>query len=178
MVPTLTIFVLSTLSLYLVWTVLRPTLPHINSLQDWENKKHEVDPAVFQALLDGSEEEYLRRSLPSPHFRSFQRERMALALRSLDLVAENAAMLMKLGQLAKGNANIEVANEADELIRAALWLRVNLSLAQPCVWLKWLFPGWSISLPAIAMPYEELLTYLNRVRQQPQWNLETAVVAG
>jgi hypothetical protein len=178
MVSTLTIFVLSSLSLYLVWTILRPTLPHINGLQDWENHKHDVDPAVFQALLDRTEEEYLRQSLSSQQFRSFQRKRMVLALRSLDLVADNSAMLMKLGQLAKGNADAEVANEAEELIRAALWLRVNLSLAQPCVWMKWLFPGWSVSLPAIAMPYEELLTYLNRVRQQPQWNLDTAVMAG
>jgi hypothetical protein len=113
MVSTLTIFVLSSLSLYLVWTILRPTLPHINSLQDWENHKHDVDPAVFQALLDRTEEEYLRQSLSSQQFRSFQRKRMALALRSLDLVADNSAMLMKLGQLAKGNANAEVANEAE-----------------------------------------------------------------
>jgi hypothetical protein len=87
-------------------------------------------------------------------------------------------MLMKLGQLAKMEGNPELAREAEELIHGALRLRVNLSLVQPCLWLKWLFPGWSLSLPAVEMPYEELLTYLSRIRQQRQWSLNQALMAG
>ena len=87
-------------------------------------------------------------------------------------------MLMKLGQLAKTEGNPGLAREAEELIHGALRLRVNLSLVQPCLWLKWLFPGWTLSLPAVEMPYEELLTYLSRIRQQRQWSLKQALMAG
>jgi len=93
-------------------------------------------------------------------------------------VGKNAAMLMKLGQLARTEGNPSLAREAEELIHGALRLRVNLSLVQPCLWLKWLFPGWTISLPAVEMPYEELLTYLSRMRQQRQWSLNQALMAG
>jgi hypothetical protein len=168
----------SGLSLFLVWEVLRPWLPAITSLEDWEAKRHNVHPEVFRILLDPSEEKYLQRALPPREFRVFQRKRLALALLTLDLVGRNAAMLMKLGQLAKMEGNPELAREAEELIHGALRLRVNLSLVQPCLWLKWLFPGWSLSLPTVEMPYEELLAYLSRIRQQRQWRLNQALMAG
>ncbi len=178
MVSTLAILFASGLSLFLVWAVLRPGLPAITSLEDWEAKRHNVDPEVFRILLDPSEEKYLQRALPPREFRVFQRKRLALALLTLDLVGRNAAMLMKLGQLARMEGNPKLAREAEELIHGALRLRVNLSLVQPCLWLKWLFPGWTLSLPAVEMPYEELLTYLSRIRQQRQWRLKQALMAG
>jgi hypothetical protein len=85
---------------------------------------------------------------------------------------------MKLGQLAKADANPSLAKEAEALIYGALSLRVNLSLVQPCLWLKWLFPGWTLSLPTVEIPYEELLRYLSRIRQQRQWELKQALIAG
>ena len=85
-----------------------------------------------------------------------------------------AGMLMKLGQLAKSEANPALTKEAEDLIYGALRLRVNLLLVQPCLWLKWMFPGWTGTFPAIEMPYEELLAYLNRIRQQRQLELKMA----
>ena len=50
MVSTITILFASVLSLYLVWTVVRPGLPQIKSLEDWESKNHAVDPEMFRTL--------------------------------------------------------------------------------------------------------------------------------
>ncbi len=178
MVSTLIILFASGLCLLLVWAVLHPGLPQIRSLDDWEGNKHEVDLDAFRLLLDPVEERYLRTSLPPPEFRAFQRRRLKLALGSLVLVGKNAVMLIKLGQLAKAGANPRLAQEAEELIRGALRLRVNLLLVQPCLWLKWIFPGWAMSAPAFVLPYEELLSYLNRIRQQRQWDLDRVLMAG
>ena len=178
MVSTITILLASVLSLYLVWTIFRPGLPQIKSLEDWEAKNHAVDPELFRVLLDPAEESYLRQSLPPHEFRLFQRKRISLALRWLNLVGENAAMLMKLGQLAKVGANPRLAKEAEDLIYAALRLRMNMALAEPCLWLKWLFPGWTFSLPTTEIPYGEVLGYLSRIREQRQWDLEQAMMAG
>ena len=101
MVSTLIILLVSALILWVAWVAARPGLLQIHSLDDWDAKKHEVDLDAFRLLLDPQEEQYLRKSLPTAEFRLFQRRRLALALRSLDLVGKNAAMLMKLGQLAK-----------------------------------------------------------------------------
>jgi len=178
MVSTLTILFASGLCLLLVWVVLRPGLPQIRSLDDWDAKRHEVDLDAFRLLLDPAEEDYLRASLPPRAFRAFQRRRLKLALGSLDLVGKNAVMLMKLGQLAKAGANPRLAQEAEELIHGTLRLRVNLLLVQPCLWLKWFFPGWRLSIPAFALPYEELLSYLNRIRQQQRWDLDRVLMTG
>jgi hypothetical protein len=178
MVSTITILLVSVVSLYLVWTIFRPGLPPIKSLADWEANNYAVDPELFRVLLDPAEERYLRQALPSHEFRIFQRKRTALALRWLDLVGKNAAMLLRLGQLAKTGVNPQLAREAEDLVSSALRLRVNLMFARPCLWLKWLFPGWALSLPAVEIPYEELLTYLNRIRQQRQWDPEQALMTG
>ena len=168
MVSTLTILFVSVLSLFLVWKVLRPGFPQVKNLEDWEATKHEVDPEVFRLLLDPAEERYLRRSFPPHEFRALQRRRTALALHATRLVGDNAAMLIKLGQLAKSEANPALTKEAEDLIYGALRLRVNLLLVEPYLWLKWCFPGWKGTFPAIEMPYEELLSYLNRIRQHRQ----------
>jgi hypothetical protein len=177
MVSTLTILVASGLCLWLVWVGLRPGLAEIRSMDEWEAKKHEVELAAFRLLLDPAEEKYLRASLPLPQFRAFQRRRLRLALDSLQLIGKNAVMLMKLGQLAKAAADPKLTQEADELIRGALRLRVNLFLVQPYLRLKWLFPGWTVSVPEFALPYEELLGYLNRVRQDRQWGTDRVLLA-
>jgi hypothetical protein len=178
MVSTLIILLVSVLVLWVAWVAARPDLLQIRSLDDWDAKKHEVDLDAFRLLLDPQEEQYLRRSLPSAEFRAFQRRRLALALHSLDLVGKNAAMLLKLGQLAKSGANPQLAREAEELVRGALRLRVNLLFVQPYLGLKWLFPGWAVRVPALTLPYEELLSYLNRLRQQRQWEIERVLIAG
>src|SRR5260370_38393160 len=98
MVSTITILLASVLSLYLVWTILRPGIPSIASLADWETKNHAVNPELFRVLLDPAEERYLRQSLPSREFQLFQRKRIGLALRRLDLVEHNDSYLWNSGQ--------------------------------------------------------------------------------
>jgi hypothetical protein len=172
MVSTLIILIGAVLSLFLVWEILRSGMPEIRSLDDWERKKHEVDVVALRILLEPSEERFLRESLSPVHFRRLQRARCRVTLRILQLVEDNAAMLIKLGHLARVGANPALAKEADELISRALRLRVNLLLVQAYLWLKWFFPGWMLSVPALEMPYEELLGYLGQIRQQRQWDVQ------
>src|SRR5216683_7671137 len=116
MVSTLIIVIAAVLSLFLVWEILRSGMPEIRSLNDWERKKHEVDLAALRILLEPSEGKFLHESLSRVQFRRFQRARCRLALRILELVEDNAAMLIKLGHLARVGANPALAEEADELI--------------------------------------------------------------
>jgi hypothetical protein len=147
-------------------------MPEIRSLDDWERKKHEVDLVALKILLEPSEERFLRESLSPVQFRRFQRARCRLALHILELVENNAAMLIKLGHLARVGATPALAKEADELISRALRLLVSLLFVQAYLWLKWLFPGWMLSVPALEMPYDELLDYLSQIQQQRQWDVQ------
>jgi hypothetical protein len=166
MVSAIIILLLSGCLLLLVWNVVRTSMPEIRRLEDWEANRYDVDIAMFLMLVDCAEERHLRRLLSLPRFRVFQRKRLRLAWRTLQLVEKNTAMLMKVGQLAKTGADPVVVRQAEELIASALRLRVNLLLIESYLFLKWLFPGWNVPIPACEVRYRQLLSFLLRVRQQ------------
>jgi|ERR1043165_1451464 len=169
MVPTLLILAVSASALALAWSLLlQNSRPRIFSVRDWEEKRHPIDVRVFRCLVDPNEEHYLELTLPREQFKAFQRRRTHLALRMLKLAKENAEMLTRLGALAKSKDDPALGREADQLIAAAMQLRFNLLLAKYCLWVKWIFPGWALSLPAIETYYQHLLESLLRV-QQHSW---------
>ena len=86
-------------------------------------------------------------------------------------------MLMKLGQLAKLEANPALTKEAEDLIYGALRLRVNLLLVQPYLFLKWLLPGWTGSFRQSKYRMRSCSAYFNRIRQQRQLELKQALMA-
>jgi len=115
---------------------------------------------IFRILLDRKEEAQLRSSLSRNQFVTFQRRRIRLALRMMRLVDENAGMLMGLGRLARMKGDPTLTQKVDELIATAFQLRLNLLLARLCLYLKWLFPSWTVSLPAFEVRYQHLLDSL------------------
>lgn len=169
MVPTLLILAVAGIALALAWSLLlQNSQPRILTIRDWEEKRHPIDVRIFRCLVDPNEEHYLELALPRDQFTAFQRRRTQLALRMVRLAKENAEMLTRLGALAKSKDDAALAREADQLIAAATQLRFNLLLAKYCLWVKWLFPGWAFSLPAVETYYQHLLESLLRV-QQHSW---------
>ena len=75
----------------------------------------------------------------------------------LRLVDENAGMAMELGRLAKIKGDLALAPKIDQMIAEAFQLRLNLLLARLCLYLKWVFPSWSVSFPAFEVRYRHLL---------------------
>jgi hypothetical protein len=150
----------------LAWSLLRRVHPEIRNRDDWEERKHEIDVHVFRALLDRNEERYLRSTLSRLQFQQFRRKRIELALRMLRLVEENAGMLMKLGHLARLKGDPELSERADELVATAIQFRLNLLQARLSLYLTWLFPSRTISLPAFEVRYQHLLDSLAGVQQR------------
>jgi hypothetical protein len=164
MVSTLLVLAAAAISLALTWALLRGGSVEIRSLEDWEAHKNEIDIEMFRVLVDPGEEYYLRQSFSKLQFRRVLRKRISLALRTLVLIRENAALLTKLGALAKGTDNPALAREAEALSAAALQLRLNLVLMRFCLWIKWLFPSFSVSVPLGEIRYNALLNHLIRLR--------------
>jgi hypothetical protein len=160
MASTLLILVVASLALVCVYALLRSGHTGVRSGRDWDEKKHQIDVRIFRVLLDSDEEVQLRRYLSQYEFAVFQRKRIRLTLRLLHLVDENTGMLMELARLAKLKGDPAVFQKVDELIATAFQLRLNLLLARFCLYLKWLFPSWSVSLPAFDVRYQYLLDSL------------------
>jgi len=157
MVSTLLTLAVASLALVLAYALLRRANTGLRDGHDWEQRKHAIDVEIFRVLLDRKEENQLRRFLPPHQFANFQRKRIHLALRMLRLVDDNAGMAMELGRLAKMKGNLALAAKIDEMIATAFQLRLNLLLARLCLYLKLVFPSWSVSLPAFEMRYQHLL---------------------
>jgi hypothetical protein len=160
MVSTLVILAVAALALVFAYGLLRSGYPEIRSGRDWDEKKHEIDVQIFRILLDRNQELQLRSFLSQDQFVAFQRRRIHLGLRMLRLVDENAGMLMELGRLLKIKCDPALTLKVDELIATALQLRLNLFLARLCLYLKWLFPYSTVSLPAFEVRYQHLLDSL------------------
>jgi hypothetical protein len=157
MVSTLLTLAVASLALVLAYALLRRAHTGVRDGQDWEQRKHAIDVEIFRVILDRYEENQLRRFLPAHQFAKFQRRRIDLALRMLSLVDDNAGMAMELGRLARMKGDLALAAKIDEMIATAFQLRLNLLLARFCLYLKWVFPSWAVSLPAFEMRYQHLL---------------------
>jgi hypothetical protein len=81
------------------------------------------------------------------------------------LAKENAEMLTKLGACARTKNDPVLTREADQLIAAATQLRFNLILTKYCLWVKWAFPGWTLTLPAVEAQYHHAIQSLLRMQQ-------------
>jgi len=166
MVSALLVLTAAFSALALAWALLRGVHPEIRNRDDWEERKHEIDVHVFRALLDRNEERYLRSTLSRIQFQQFRRKRIGLALRMLRLVEENAGMLMRLGQLARLKDDPVLTERANELVATAIQFRLNLLQARLSLYLTWLFPSRTISLPAFEVRYQHLLDSLAGVQQR------------
>jgi hypothetical protein len=161
MVSTLLTISAASLVLVLAYALLRGAHTGVRNEQDWEEKKHEIDVQIFRVLFEHNGEVQLRRCLSSRQFATFQRRRIALALHMLRLVDDNAGMLMQLGRHAKMKGDPTLTRRSDELIATAFQLRLNLLVARLCLHVKWIFPSWTVSLPAFDVRYQNLLDSLH-----------------
>jgi hypothetical protein len=157
MVSTLVTLTVALLALVLVYALLRRAHTGVRDERDWEQRKHAIDVEIFRVILDRHEEVQLRRFLSSYQFADFQRRRIHLALRMISMVDDNAGMAMELGRLAKMKGDPALVQRIDEMIATAFQLRLNLLLARLCLYLKWVFPSWAMSLPAFEVRYQHLL---------------------
>ena len=157
MVSTLITLAVASLALVLTYGLLRRAHTGLRDNHNWEQRKHAIDVEIFRVILDSNEENQLRRFLPPYQFAKFQRRRIHLALRMLRLVDDNAGMAMELGRLAKMKGDLALAVKIDEMVATAFQLRLNLLLARLCLYLKLVFPSWTVSLPAFEVPYQHLL---------------------
>jgi hypothetical protein len=157
MVSTLLIVAVAVLALGVGYSLLRNAHVASRAERDALPNPPEVDVEIFRVLLDRNQELQLRQYLTSNQFATFERRRIRIALRMLRLVDDNAGMLMQRARLAKSKNDSEVVGKMDQLIGNAFQLRLNLVLARCCLYLKWVFPSWTVFLPAFDVRYQHLL---------------------
>jgi hypothetical protein len=116
-----------------------------------------VDITAFQNLIDPGEQEFLRFSLPTKIYRRLQRERILVCIAYVHCCARNAAVLIRLGEIAGENPNPEIRATGKQLTRQALRMRVFAIGAVPKFYFWWMFPDAELSLLAVCNKYKGMV---------------------
>jgi hypothetical protein len=115
-----------------------------------------IDIEAFRNLVDPTEDEYLRRRLPSGQFRRVQRERLRAAAAYIQIAGRNAAVLVRLGQSALTSPDPKTAVAAQHLVESALLLRRNCAFALIRIYIAFAWPNGGATAALILHGYEQL----------------------
>ncbi len=152
------------LSLYRVAVGGLTRLPDTN---DAKSVIETLDVLAFNNLIDPAEEKFLREELPLSTFRSIQRLRLRAALEYVGCASRNAAVLIRMGKAVAPEAGAQRSREVQDLVTAAVHLRLLSILVVCLLWIKIAFPGLRLSLKEISALHGRLVSQqasLNRVK--------------
>jgi hypothetical protein len=127
-----------------------------NRLDDLTGCLRPVDVEAFRNLIDPGEEEFLRANLLPAEFRTIHRERLRAAVEYISCAAQNAAILLRLGEAARRSPDSTIAEAGERLVDSAIRLRLYSFLAMAKLRLGILLPGTTISPAGIAEGYERM----------------------
>jgi hypothetical protein len=86
----------------------------------------------------------------------------------LRMVAEQADVLTDIEMAARLDSDSLRQEQAEKLIAAAMELRLNLLRMRLYLYVMWVYPSWTMSMPALGLQYDHLRESFI-VCQQHKW---------
>lgn len=115
-----------------------------------------LDLEAFRNLIDGRDEEFLRRALERSQFRAVQRVRLMAAVEYIACASGNAAILHRFGEAARHSPNPSVAAAGQRLANSAIRFRLNALQCVLRLYLAILIPGAGVNNMSVAEGYERM----------------------
>ena len=115
-----------------------------------------IDVEAFRNLINPAEDHYLRRSLPRAQFRKVRRERLRAMAAYIQVAANNAGVLVRMGEAALASGDPRVTDAARQLVNHALLLRRNSSVAQARIYLALALPNSTFAAVRVIDRYEQV----------------------
>ena len=115
-----------------------------------------IDIEAFRNLINPAEDDYLRRRLPPAQFRVVRRQRLYAMAAYVHVVADNAAVLVRVGQVAVASGDPRVAGAAQQVVNDALLLRRNTTVALLRIYLALAWPDSGFAAVRVVEHYEQL----------------------
>lgn len=119
-------------------------------------KIHPIDIDAFRNLINPEEDEYLRRNLAPVQFRVVRRERLRAMGSYVQLAANNASLLVRVGEAALVSGDPRLADAAHQLVNDALLLRRNATVAMARIYIALVWPDSGFAAIPVADRYEQL----------------------
>jgi hypothetical protein len=115
-----------------------------------------IDIEAFRNLVDPVEDDYLRRRLPPSEFRLVRRARLRALAAYVQTAGKNAAILIRMGQLALATNDARTAEAARQLVNDALLLRRNAAFVLLRIQIALAWPTSGLAAARILHGYEQL----------------------
>jgi hypothetical protein len=115
-----------------------------------------IDVEAFRNLINPAEEEYLRRRLPPAQYRVVRRERLRAMAAYVQVAASNAAVLVRVGEVALASGDSRITLAAQEVVNDALLLRRNTTVALARIYLALAWPNSGFAAVRVIDRYEQL----------------------
>jgi hypothetical protein len=113
----------------------------VRMISDLTGRAIPVDLKAFKNLVDPAETAWLAARLPGPEFRRVQRCRIRAILAYATLTGRNAALLLRLGELARGSQDPRVAEAGRQMASVALSVRLYVIVATPRLAMAYVWPS-------------------------------------
>lgn len=128
----------------------------IKSPEDLRAQLRAVDIDAFRNLTDRREDEFLRTHLSGSVYRKIQRQRLRATLAYVSCVANNAAVLIRMGEQARTSSDASVVEAGMTLVNNALRLRLQTFSVKANLYLQIVYPGMRTPSGKLVIQYEQM----------------------
>ncbi|HSS99662.1 MAG TPA: hypothetical protein VLK33_21660 [Terriglobales bacterium] len=128
----------------------------IKSPEDLRTQLRPVDIDAFRNLTDPQEKEFLQSHLSSRDYRKVQRQRLQATLSYVSCVADNAAVLIKMGEDARKSSDPSIADAGTALVNNALRLRLQTFQVKAKVYAQIIYPSMPTPSGELVSQYEQM----------------------
>jgi nitrogen fixation-related uncharacterized protein len=128
-----------------------------------------VDLKAFRILMDRDDELFLKERLPRSRFTRLKRQRVAVTMRYVGRIANNASVVMGLGESVLRSSDPEIAQTAAQIVEVASQLRLQCIVALGKLSLEFAMPSLQLTPAVLAPEYQKLRENVVRLgKLQPQ----------
>ena len=132
------------------------TALRIKSPEDLRTRLCVVDIDAFRNLADPAEKEFIQSRLSGRDYRRIQRQRLRATLAYVACVADNAAVLIKMGEDARKNSDPSIADAGTKLVNNALQLRLQTFQVKAKIYAQIIYPGMRTPPGELVSQYEQM----------------------
>lgn len=122
-----------------------------------------LDLQAFRTLTDRDDERLLREKLPPSQFSRVKRQRIAVTFKYVGRISANAAIVLRMAEAARQDADAEVARAAAQVVDTATQIRMQCLLALTKLTLEYMFPSLQLTPAMLAPKYQALRETVSRL---------------
>jgi len=128
----------------------------IKSPGDLRTQLRVVDIDAFRNLTDFTEDKFLQAHLPRCTYRKIQRQRLRAILAYVSCVADNTAVLIKMGEEARRSSEASIVEAGTKLVNNALRLRLQTFQVKTRIYAQIVHPGMRSQSGELVSQYEQM----------------------